>query len=183
MLSYPENIPQILKIVNHVNPLSVLDIGCGFGKYGMLIREQHMSNAASAGDMKPESKILIDAVEDTRYFHENGIISHIYDTVYDTDALSFVRGWSGEKYDLVLLIDVVEHWTKQYALEVFSGIGSVAKSVLVSTPISVVMYKDHFYGDPRHHITQFNKESMAENGFSSYVAMHNQRSYIWLVSA
>ena len=33
------NIVPILTIMQHLQPRSVLDIGCGFGKYGVLLRE------------------------------------------------------------------------------------------------------------------------------------------------
>jgi hypothetical protein len=33
------NVPSILTVVGNLQPQSILDIGCGFGKYGMLMRE------------------------------------------------------------------------------------------------------------------------------------------------
>lgn len=37
--SYPEAISSILELVRREEPRSILDLGVGFGKYGMLCRE------------------------------------------------------------------------------------------------------------------------------------------------
>jgi ubiquinone/menaquinone biosynthesis C-methylase UbiE len=37
--SYLNNIPDIITAIKSQNPKSILDVGCGFGKYGFLIRE------------------------------------------------------------------------------------------------------------------------------------------------
>ncbi len=33
------NIAPVISVMSRLNPRSVLDIGCGFGKYGVLLRE------------------------------------------------------------------------------------------------------------------------------------------------
>ncbi len=38
-LSFAQAIPVIIEQVAHLKPSSILDVGIGFGKYGVLLRE------------------------------------------------------------------------------------------------------------------------------------------------
>ena len=151
MLSYKQNIPVILGEVERLNPMRVLDIGAGMGKYGLLIREQYLSKKTENGELEPVDDIIIDAVEDTAYLLTERM-KGIYNCVFQEDIFKChsILG----NYDLILLIDVVEHWTKGDALYI---IGELVRHgpVMISTPKRTGMYKEHFYGDPRHHISQW----------------------------
>jgi len=171
MLSYKQNIPIILGEVEKLNPMRVLDIGAGMGKYGLLIREQYLSKKAEQGELEPIDDIRIDAVEDTRYLLTERL-RQIYNNLFTDDIFNCENKL--EKYDLILLIDVVEHWTKEKALEM---IGRLLEHgpVMISTPKRTGMYKEHFYGDPRHHITQWIPEDFRE---FNYKIIESQLSYI-----
>jgi 2-polyprenyl-3-methyl-5-hydroxy-6-metoxy-1,4-benzoquinol methylase len=151
MLSFRENIPIILAEVERLNPMRVLDIGAGMGKYGLLIREQYLSKKAEQGELEPIDDIVIDAVEDTKYLLTSRLAG-IYNKICPVDIFNCEKEL--EKYDLILLIDVVEHWTKEKALEMIGRLLNHGP-VLVSTPKRTGMYKEYFYGDSRHHITQW----------------------------
>ena len=158
MLSFKENIPRILEVVEKQNPKSVLDIGAGMGKYGIRIREQYLSAKAEKGELEPVDDIEIDAVEDTEYLLKRIAEANIYNKIYQKSifTISNLRD-----YDLILLIDVVEHWDKHETRLILRDLVEKG-NVLVSTPKRVGMYKEHFYGDPRHHISQFTKEDFAD---------------------
>jgi 2-polyprenyl-3-methyl-5-hydroxy-6-metoxy-1,4-benzoquinol methylase len=86
-------------------------------------------------------------------------LASIYNGVCATDIFNCEKEL--DKYDLILLIDVVEHWTKEKALEMIERLLNHG-AVLISTPKHTGMYKEHFYGDPRHHITQWIPEDFKE---------------------
>lgn len=159
MLSFKENIPIILGIADKMKPMSVLDIGAGMGKYGLLIREQYLSEKAEKGELEPSNNIVINAVEDTKYLIDKIDGKGIYNRIYKESIFDLVKNSSEKdfdyKYDLVLLIDVVEHWPKEDAFNLLKYLTHNVGPVLVSTPKRVGMYKEHFYGDPRHHISQY----------------------------
>lgn len=122
--SYAENVPAVvalmraaLQVVGH--PPAVLDVGPGMGKYGVLARE-HLNPA------------LLDALEvweDYRSrFPWTGLL---YDHLLVGDMRSF-RSWAA--YDLVLLIDVIEHVPLQEGIEVLHRIADAGAMALVSTP-------------------------------------------------
>jgi hypothetical protein len=114
--SYLDSVTPIMHAVINANPATVVDVGPGWGKYGLMCREY-----------LPDLQVL-DAVEvkEGRCPTQDSI----YDFVFVTDARTF-RGW---KYDFALLIDVIEHMSKADGHALLRAmLGSGAK-VLVSTP-------------------------------------------------
>lgn len=170
MLSFIENIETILRAIKDSGAKRILDVGGGMGKYSLLIREYEVSSRAEMGEMSPVPQIEIDCCEDTKYF----IDKHHHESLYDNHYHSSVFETSfGKEYDLAIFIDTVEHWDKQNTLDLFSKIP--AKHILVSTPKNTVMYTQHFFDDPRHHITQWNSED-----FSGWKDYSTPQSFIFL---
>ena len=66
------------------------------------------------------------------------------------------------QYDLILMIDVVEHYPKDEVKKWIREILQNKNKILISTPKEVVMYTQHYYGDPNHHKSQWTKEDFNE---------------------
>lgn len=169
MLSYKENIPRILQAVEESGAKKILDVGCAFGKYGLLIREQRLSKLAET-QIIPEDDMQIDAIEYTPYFYERPALQEIYDNVFARSMFDF---HSFEYYDLVLLIDVVEHYPKEMMQEFLA---SIKTKVLVSTPKVVTMYTEKYYGDDHHHISQWSKDDFNGKDYST------NESHIYIIN-
>lgn len=118
--SYRENIPQVLEIIEEVKPKTILDVGVGRGKYGHLVREYFPS-------------IQIDGME---VFEEYITAAHRqhYRNIHIGDAVGGVWKKNIFKYDLILLIDVIEHWPKPEAKCWIEYVVSLGAKVLISTP-------------------------------------------------
>lgn len=161
MTSYAENIKPILEAVIEINPKRVLDIGAGFGKYGVLIREALMSDRAEKGDLTPTDDIFMECMETARYFYDRKLLHDIYNNCILTDARTFTF-LEGDKWDVVLLIDVVEHMSKQDGIALIKKFKDNGSKILVSTPRNVVMYEKDYYGNdcPKHE-TQWMYEDFA----------------------
>ena len=174
MTSFSSNIPVILDIIAKVNPKSVLDIGSGFGKFGLLTRELLLSiKAEKTGEIYPKDDLEIDSVEEADYFLEKQAHKDIYNDVYPVNVLN-LKGEFFNTYDLVLLIDVVEHWDKQKAID---WLNSINANILISTPKRVSYYKLKYYGS-RKHECQFTAQEFKDMGM---VDNHsNDRSFIYL---
>jgi 2-polyprenyl-3-methyl-5-hydroxy-6-metoxy-1,4-benzoquinol methylase len=176
MLSFKENIPIILEIVSKIQPILVLDIGAGMGKYGILIREQYLSDKAVRGQLEPIDAIIIDAVEDTKYLLTNRLRS-IYNKVYEQDI--FDCYYNIKDYDLIIMIDILEHWEKLKGIELIKILlAKNNKNILISTPKRTKMYTKHFYGDPRHHISQFELDDFKDFDYEDF---SNNLSHIILI--
>lgn len=118
--------PTIIHLVHIAQPhRNVLDVGPGRGKYGLLLREYL--------NEPPE---ILDAIE-----VEPSYITPRLKAIYDEVFLDDVRNWSGEDlgfYDVVLLVDVIEHLDKDEGLELLGGIPG---RVVVCTP-------EEFFSNP-----------------------------------
>lgn len=181
MLSFIENVPQILSVVSAVNPHKVLDVGAGFGKYGLLIREQYLSRKAEGGDLSPTDDIYIGAIENNEYFLKDDRLWAIYNNVFIKPLICEPHLALRMHYDLILLIDIIEHWTEQETTNRVNLLMKYTNNILISTPKEVSMYKEHFYGDSRHHITQFTKDFLPSIGITNYREYDNSLSWLWLI--
>lgn len=110
-------IPYVCDVVARVRPRRVLDVGAGYGKYGLLAREYSDCERVDAVDVNPP-----------RYA--------VYDHVYlgDVSRLDTVLPADAPRYDLALFLDVIEHFEKPRAWEVLESIARRADRVLVTTP-------------------------------------------------
>jgi 2-polyprenyl-3-methyl-5-hydroxy-6-metoxy-1,4-benzoquinol methylase len=177
MTSFIENVSPIISAIADLRPKSILDIGGGFGKFSLMAREALLSLQAEAGDLLPHDRLSIDCAESCRYFQELPYHTALYNSHFHGDARtldsSIVAG-----YDLVLLIDVVEHWTKPEAQTLIRRILEAKHPlVLVSTPREVCFYKQEYYGkDCPRHVSQWKYEDFG--AFPIRRNISNERSLI-----
>lgn len=170
MLSFPQNIPTILEFAAQAlisGSNCVCDIGCGMGKYGLLIKERYLSIMAETLITPTWDKRLI-AIEDNSFFYDNSPLDRIYDKTYNCSALQYP--WPTA--DVYLLIDIVEHWSR-HALG--RSLANVKGTVLVSTPKECSMYTKHYYGDNRVHCTQY-----TEKDFEGWQELSTPLSHIYV---
>lgn len=118
--------PTVVAYVDEVareldRPIRVLDVGVGRGKYGLILREYLGDRLAG-----------IDGVEaEPRYLEQAPWLRAVYDTVLTDD----VTTWAGPEfdlYDVVLMLDVLEHLDRGDAVRL---LGRIRPRVLVSTPV------------------------------------------------
>lgn len=110
----------------------ILDVGPGRGKYGLLLREY------------VDPTLVIDAVEaEQRYITPR--LRAVYDSVFWEDVTHFNDRL--DNYDLVLMIDVIEHMSKITALELLERIKGW---VVICTP-------QEWFQNPEHHEFPYEK--------------------------
>jgi hypothetical protein len=127
------NIVPVLTIMQHLQPQSVLDIGCGFGKYGVLLREYldvwHERLDPAHWQARLEG---IDAFAQYR----NPIWDYVYQTIYTGEVQQILPTLG--KYDAVLMADVIEHLERTDAR-------SLVKQCLEHSPVLIVSTPREFY--------------------------------------
>jgi len=110
-VSAPYAIPVIANAVRQIQPRSILDVGVGFGKYGVLFREYlDVWSAGSLAQTRKESwRTRIEGVE---VYPEYLTLLHefIYDKVHVGGILDVIDGLGS--YDLIFMADVLEHFDK-----------------------------------------------------------------------
>lgn len=141
--SYPDMIPVVVDLIWRLKPKVVLDLGCGYGKYGALFREylglryrdQH-SNKRDQGDYDrlKMGSIRIDAVEGWAPYIGR-LHDVVYDHVYIQNIVDFCQKAWPVKYDFVLLCGVLEHFEKTQGKAVLETAAQRASmGVFVSLP-------------------------------------------------
>ena len=154
LLSFPDSIDKILDLGLSIEPKKIMDIGSGFGKMGLLFKEAIASQRSTADNLNPDlSDIIIDSCENAEYFHNVGWIKEIYRNCYTCSCFDISKE-ELNKYDLILLIDVIEHWTKE---EYEKFIDGITTNILISTPKDIGEDKVLHYGFEAHK-TQFKLE-------------------------
>jgi len=135
--------PDVLALVNQAGPRTVLDIGPGNGKYALLIRE-YLNDP-------PE---VIDAIEaEPSYVARFPWLACLYDDVRVGDGAALTEEELAG-YDLVMLLDVIEHIEHDRALKLLDR---CAGRVAIVTPVDY--FKQHVEGVPSEdHISHWTLE-------------------------
>lgn len=122
--SFVDSVPPIMKLLIEHQPPRVVDVGPGWGKYGLMCRE-YLPNLQR-----------LDAVEvaEGRWSKQ---IMRCQSTIYDHVEISDVRQldpgfWDG--YDVALFVDVIEHMTVKEGKKVLHAALSKRCIPIVSTP-------------------------------------------------
>lgn len=142
--SFLSQIPPIIYLISQIKPKSILDIGKGFGKYGFLIHEyiginKNLSLNPSLS-MKEQSDIIIDAVE----IDKELLLPHldqIYRKVYVGNVLEIYKDLT--EYDLIIMIDVIEHLDKNNAIKMLEYFISKNIKMIIATP--EIFFEQHLY--------------------------------------
>lgn len=177
--SYVGGIPLVIAEVLKLNPKSVLDVGCGFGKYGVLLRE-YLDVIRDKHYNKSEWVRRIDAVEVNREYitplHE-----YVYSNVYVDGALKFLSGIK-HRYDVILLCDVVEHFIKAKGVELLNlAMDRCAKGVIGTTPNGYVKQDVWFNNISEVHRSGWRVEELHELGWETQLFLNKHEILFYRV--
>lgn len=153
-------ISKILDLVILINPESILDIGIGFGKYGMLCRE-YLELWDGRNNYKDFTRIIdgIEAFKD----YITPLHGFIYNNIFIGDASELISTLETE-YELVLLIDVLEHFEKEEGAIFIKNILKRNKSLLISVPKLFEKQADSFGNRYEIHRSHWTENMLREFG-------------------
>jgi cyclopropane fatty-acyl-phospholipid synthase-like methyltransferase len=119
--SYADSIPGIVHSMIDAAPGTVMDVGPGWGKYGLMAREYLPALRVLSALEVPEGR--------------KDIQEAIYDIVITADVRELEAAfWLDLPFDLVMMIDVIEHFTEEDGHRILDEILASDAKVLVSTP-------------------------------------------------
>jgi 2-polyprenyl-3-methyl-5-hydroxy-6-metoxy-1,4-benzoquinol methylase len=142
-------------LIREVNPQSVLDIGAGFGKYGFLARE-YLELWFRTTDYSKRTR-RIDAIEVFGPY-VTPLQRLIYDEIHVADAVEILPQLA--TYDLVLLIDVLEHLGKPDGIRLIKAALLKGTFVIVSTPKNPAPQGAHFGNVHEKHTSAWTKREL-----------------------
>jgi SAM-dependent methyltransferase len=128
--SDPANISPIINNILRLAPLPrrVLDIGVGFGKYGALLREY-----LDIGMFRIEPEQWATVINGVEGFEKYmNPLWDVYNQVFIEDFRTHFKNYVG--YDLVLMIDSLEHVERPLGDEILDYLTHKNKNVIVSIP-------------------------------------------------
>ena len=133
-----------LNKIIQTQPKSVLDVGCGFGKWGYLCREY--LDVFPGRPFPDQWTTRIDGIE----FFEPYIMEHqrfLYSNIMIGDVRDLCK--EIDEYDLIIAGDVIEHMFKDEAEQVLETLYSRAKKLLiVNIPLGEGWIHPEEYGNP-----------------------------------
>ena len=129
-ISHQKNISSVLNLVDDMQKKhgvdSILDIGTGFGKYGMLLRER--LDIRFLRYHKKDWLTIIDGVEPFEDYI-NPIHLHVYNDIFKYKIEKLI-GWL-DRYDVIIMIDVLEHLSKRVGKRVLRKIYNKTRKLLI----------------------------------------------------
>lgn len=167
---------EIVELIVFTKPESVLDVGIGFGKYGFLAREYLDEWKTGRYNVRTHR---IDGIE--IYDGYLTPLHHaIYDHVFTGDASTVVPNLEA-RYDLALLIDVIEHFGHEEDRALLDACLAKCRNVIVSTPKDIG-HQGEMCGNPHEeHRSQWTREDFAR--FPPKFFVPNSESLIGYVRA
>jgi len=162
-------IPIIMSAISnrhrtHARIQCILDVGIGWGKYGLLCREYLSGYDA----MKNEEdwKLQLDGVEVCHQYIKT-YIRTLYTHVWPLDIREFcdkpetwIHPWA---WDMILMIDILEHIPKEDGHKVLNVLKQYSRWILISTPTVLVPQNIKLYHEQEQHVCVWSLED-----FESY---------------
>jgi len=150
--SLASQIGGIVRIVSVLSPNSILDIGPGFGKYGVLCREYLDINRCckEATSYPPPWRTTIDCIEVWPQY-VSPIHRYVYDNVFIGNAMEVLPRLGEHHYDLALVLDVLEHFAAEEAGQFMDLVLKVAWLAVVSVPRTEAPQEAAFGNDYERH--------------------------------
>ena len=166
-----EQLNEIMALIYATNPKSILDIGVGFGKYGFLARE-YLEIFPGGTKFSTNWKRRIDGIEVFNQYL-TPIHEFVYDKIYVGDAVKILPTIE-TNYDLILLIDVLEHFDYVDGKKILSECMKKGKNLLISTPLDIGNQEDvfgnvfetHKFQWEKKHFDNFTKKFFIPNKYS-----------------
>ncbi len=173
--SYSSQLSTIIGFAEQQNPLSVLDIGVGMGQYGFLLRTNlenvnlfEINGSSGRQRDRDQWKVRIDGIEGYA-----GYITPVHEYSYTNlligEALESLSTLEDNTYDLVLAIDILEHFDKDQGIVFLRESQRVCRGhTLVSTPKEFIAQE--IPANPlENHRSHWNQEDFMLCGFDTFL--------------
>ena len=136
------NIAPVMTVLMNLKPKSVLDVGCGFGKYGMLMREY--LDIGQGRLERPRWQVRLVAI-DAFGGYRNPVWDFVYEEIHIGEAQAIVPTLG--RFDAILIADVIEHLDMEVGTELVRQCLAHTGVLIVSTPREFAVQHDT-HGNP-----------------------------------
>lgn len=139
-----QQIPFCIEALLELSPMRVLDVGVGFGRWGMLVRE--FCEEWKGRFHREHWQVHLEGIE---VFPKNVEEYHhlFYDWVHIGDAAEILENMDAS-WDLVIFGDVLQEWDKDTAGQMLHTALDRSAYVLVNIPLGPGWERGPLYGNP-----------------------------------
>lgn len=124
------NITDVLEIIRKIDPVKILDVNVGFGRWGILCRE--LLERDSFGNVRRPDfwNIKIDGIEKLEGNHLHNYHDVFYDNIYRQDIYGFLKSHVS-LYDLTIFSEILECTAKEIAIDMITNAMDISRFILV----------------------------------------------------
>lgn len=140
-------IPSIIGTLGTLSFSSVLDVGTGFGKWGVLIREYFdFTKACSEEELLRENwRLRIDGIEAFPSFVSD-LHHYIYDNIYIGKVQNIIDSLGS--YDVILMVAVLAHFPEDIGLSLLERLYEHADKALIITIPTIEWPQEEIFENP-----------------------------------
>lgn len=169
--SNAEQISPILAEITHLNPRSILDVGCGLGLYGMLCRIHldlyHDTEFYRKLDGSSSWHTRIDGIEGCETYTPF-IPKWAYDNIYVGNTLDIVPTIADGQYDLILILAMIEHLTREQGIQLITQLKRIGRAIILSVPKN--WQEQEINGYPLEtHRSHWTEQDLRDVGFTRFL--------------
>jgi len=138
-----QQIPFCVELLMKIEPERVLDVGVGFGRWGIIVRE--FCDVWFARVPQNEWAVHVEGIE---AFEQNLASYHkdFYDVIHIGDAAKLMDRLEGQ-WDVVIFGDVIEHFTKDEGRRLLDLALERSRYVIVNVPLGEQWEQEDKYGN------------------------------------
>jgi len=138
-----QQIPFCVELLMKIEPERVLDVGVGFGRWGIIVRE--FCDVWFSRVPQNEWAVHVEGIE---AFEQNLASYHkdFYDVVHIGDAAKLMDRLEGQ-WDVVIFGDVIEHFTKDEGRRLLDLALERSRYVIVNVPLGEQWEQEDKYGN------------------------------------
>lgn len=156
-VSDASNLPFVATELQRLNPKSILDVGVGFGKWGVVAREY--LEAWQGRFRREDRQVRIEGIEIFEDYR-NPVWEAVYDRVHIGDALALVETLG--HFDVAIICDVIEHIDKPTGLKLLRGLLNTCDTVILTTPLSFWPQQEEHGNVHEKHVSLWQPEDFEE---------------------
>lgn len=138
------NFDSVVKeLIQIIHPTSFLDIGCGAGKYGKLVKSIHNNCHTTGIEIEESYRLQFD-------------IDNIYNDILIGDAWNIISKDYSKYYDLCIIGDCIEHMKKSTGIDLVNFLVYRTQYIILLIPEFIV--QDSVNGiDSESHVSVWNE--------------------------